>query len=315
MSFAEFLGNLSELLYNMGKKDEACEIVKEGRKIAWYRLRDQGIEIDQQNINSATDILVQNDRKKPNEDALAGYASQAAAGGKDKKAADKKEKAPKGGAAVAEEVPEVEEDEPEVLDFSAPLTYDLVRADGELNSSRASVNVYLESLQLAIRFDIRYSQYCVILQGKYELAVKLLQDTLKLMLRTVYVSPQLQFYCQFLLGLANQRIFVDMVVQFQGQYSSQRKYKTSLTEHIPFGSIALGDYLIELPNFSNHIKQKLSKLLTLSIAFYEEAIRVGRNECILYEGDFDLRDACQGLSEVTFYLGEYRQRVLEYKYA
>ena len=30
----------------MNKCDEACEIIKEGRKIAWYRLRDQGIEID-----------------------------------------------------------------------------------------------------------------------------------------------------------------------------------------------------------------------------------------------------------------------------
>ena len=45
LSYAEFLGNYSELLYNLGKNDEACEIVKEGRKIAWYRLRDQGIEI------------------------------------------------------------------------------------------------------------------------------------------------------------------------------------------------------------------------------------------------------------------------------
>lgn len=47
LSYAEFLGNLSEMLYTMNKRDEACEIVKEGRKIAWYRLRDQGIEIDQ----------------------------------------------------------------------------------------------------------------------------------------------------------------------------------------------------------------------------------------------------------------------------
>lgn len=67
---------------------------------------------------------------------------------------------------------------------------------------------------MAIRFDIRYSQYCVILQKKYDLAVKLLKDTLKLIERTLYVSPQLQFYCQFLLGLANQKIFIDQVLQF-----------------------------------------------------------------------------------------------------
>lgn len=125
------------------------------------------------------------------------------------------------------------------------------------NSTEVKVNIYLEGLSLAIRFDIRYSQYCVILQQKYELAVKLLTDTLKLIKRTLYISPQLKFYCHYLLGLANQQIFIDQVVQFQSQYSQVKKYKMSLTDHIPFDSFALGDYLIELPNFSTMLKTKL----------------------------------------------------------
>ena len=56
---------------------------------------------------------------------------------------------------------------------------------------------------MAVRFDIRYSQYCVIMQQKYELAVKLLKDTKRLIARTLYASPQLKFYCLFLLGLSN----------------------------------------------------------------------------------------------------------------
>lgn len=94
-----------------------------------------------------------------------------------------------------------------------------------------------------------------------------------------------------------------------------KKYKQSLTNHIPFNSIALGEYLIEMPNFSNTIKEKLNDLLNASKLHYEKAINIGKNECILYEGNFDLKDACEGLSEVSFYIGEYRQRVLEYKYA
>jgi hypothetical protein len=43
--YAEFLGNFSELMYNIDKREEAVEVVKEGRMIAWYKLRDQGIEI------------------------------------------------------------------------------------------------------------------------------------------------------------------------------------------------------------------------------------------------------------------------------
>lgn len=94
------------------------------------------------------------------------------------------------------------------------------------------------------------------------------------------------------MGLANQKIFVDQVVQFQSQYKSIKKYKNSLTDHIPFDSFALGEYLIELPNFSGQIKEKLGQLLTLSKFHFEEAIHIGKSECILYEGDFDLRDAC-----------------------
>ena len=82
----------------MNMRDEACNSIKEGRKIAWYRLRDQGIEIDAMNINKANDVLVQKDRKRLNEDVLAGFASSAPAisGGKDKKAAPAKDA--KGGA-------------------------------------------------------------------------------------------------------------------------------------------------------------------------------------------------------------------------
>ena len=63
LSYAEFLGNLSELLYKLRQSDEACKVIKEGRLIAWYRLRDQGIEIDQQNINSVGKVFVRNDDK------------------------------------------------------------------------------------------------------------------------------------------------------------------------------------------------------------------------------------------------------------
>jgi len=72
-SYAEFLGNFSELMYNIDKREEAVEVVKEGRMISWYKLRDQGIEIDAQNINHATDVLVDNNRKPLSDDALSAY--------------------------------------------------------------------------------------------------------------------------------------------------------------------------------------------------------------------------------------------------
>ena len=122
-SYTEFLGTLSELMYNLDKRDDACTIVKEGRLIAWYRLRDQGIEIDQQNINNSQ-VLVNNSRRRPDEAQLAQYASSVPPSGQGTKAAAKnpKDKAPpkdkKGDAAPTEELATEQDDEPEPLDFT-----------------------------------------------------------------------------------------------------------------------------------------------------------------------------------------------------
>jgi len=45
-------------MYDLDKREEAIDVVKEGRLIAWYKLRDQGIEIDQQNLNQFKDVFV-----------------------------------------------------------------------------------------------------------------------------------------------------------------------------------------------------------------------------------------------------------------
>lgn len=93
------------------------------------------------------------------------------------------------------------------LNFGRPVQYELVPADEEINSSKALQNIYLQTLPMAIRFDIRFAQYCIMISEKLEMAKKILTDTLKLIQRTLFPSSQLIFYCSFLLGLANLRIF------------------------------------------------------------------------------------------------------------
>lgn len=73
--------------------------------------------------------------------------------------------------------------------------------------------------------------------------------------------------------------------------------------------------MIELPNFSSELRHILVGFLESAKASFEKAVSIGRGECILYEFDFSLKDALLGLSKVHFYLGEYRIRMLEYKYA
>ena len=105
------------------------------------------------------------------------------------------------------------------------------------------------------------------------------------------------------------------MIQFQARYKNERKYRQKLADHIPHDYFALGEFMIELPNFSSQLRKSLKGLLNEAKEHFRDAVRVGKNECVLYEFDFTLRDALQGLSEVHFLLGEYRQRSLEYKYA
>ena len=69
-SFCDFLGNLSELLYNKMKSAEACQVVEEARKLTWSRLREYGVEVDQQDINGHGDVKVWEDRKPATEEGL-----------------------------------------------------------------------------------------------------------------------------------------------------------------------------------------------------------------------------------------------------
>ena len=107
-----------------------------------------------------------------------------------KQAAPAKGKDPKGAVPVKEET--VDEDRPEALpnlDFQKAVKYDLAAAQAKTNNSGIPPNIYLLNLHLAIRFDVRYSQYCLVIQQKPDLGKKVLTDTQKLIDRCLYPSP------------------------------------------------------------------------------------------------------------------------------
>lgn len=144
-SYVEFLGNLSELMYNIDKNEEAAEVIKEGRLVAWYRLRDQGIEIDQQNINGLGDVFVDAQRKKIDDGAVSQFANQPVTTGKEAKGKAPPQKGkpdpkaaagvPAGGDDTAVDNFDTEGKKP--LNFAKKVVYELVAADDDINSSKA----------------------------------------------------------------------------------------------------------------------------------------------------------------------------------
>jgi len=84
----------------------------------------------------------------------------------------------------------VKEDPP--LDFTKEVKYNLGGVNEAVNSSSLEPNIYLASLDYAIKFDIRYALYLTQVDKKHELARKVLLDTEKLASRTIGLSPSLK---------------------------------------------------------------------------------------------------------------------------
>jgi hypothetical protein len=54
------------------------------------------------------------------------------------------------------------------LDFSKPVEYKIIPADTIANSTSQPQNIYLLTLESAIRIDLRYAQNLVIFEKKYD---------------------------------------------------------------------------------------------------------------------------------------------------
>jgi hypothetical protein len=66
----------------------------------------------------------------------------------------------------------------------------------------------------------------------------------------------------------NRQIFYDKVLQFQAKYMKNFKYKESFTRHVPYSSMALGHFLVELPNFSEKLQSEFRSYLNWSEKAY-----------------------------------------------
>ena len=110
-------------------------------------------------------------------------------------------------------------------------------------------------------------------------------------------------------------IFYDQVQEFQAKYMSTPKYKESFVRHVPHGSIALGHFLIELPNFSEQLQREYRAYLDASEKAFMDSIDIAKSEAVVFEFDFTVVDSLRGLAEVCFLQSEYRSRLLSYKYA
>jgi len=62
----------------------------------------------------------------------------------------------------------------------------------------------------------------------------------------------------------------------------------------------LGNFLLELPNFTDSLQTELRSFLDWSEKAYDEAITLAKSEAVVYEFDFSVVDALRGMAEVCW---------------
>ena len=111
--------------------------------------------------------------------------------------------------------------------------------------------------------DLRYAQYLSFISKDNQKAKEVLLTVGKLVDRVLDLSPQLQFMSKLLLGHVNVRLFYESMLAFQGKFMQNRKYQgtNGFVSHVPYESIALGHFMVELPGFSDKFASEFSLYL------------------------------------------------------
>jgi hypothetical protein len=64
-----------------------------------------------------------------------------------------------------------------------------VLADKATNWTNLPPNIYVHTITMTVRFDIRYAQFLIMISNKNDVALKVLADTQRMIDRSLYPNP------------------------------------------------------------------------------------------------------------------------------
>ena len=118
----------------------------------------------------------------------------------------------------------------------------------------------------------------------------------------------------FLIAKYYKKKFIEALIEIQTTYISKyanekiKKYK-KLADRLPFRDMARNKYLLELPNFSQKLKEEIFPLIQTSREYLMKCLNIIKGECLLFENSFKVEEVFFELSEVCIFMREYRPRI------
>lgn len=311
VKLAQYYSNMAEFFYET-KPERCIDIFKESRILFWINLQNRGLKVV--DVNDYIDIENGSVKKQKIPDPVEKESEEPVEEKKDPKQKNKAD--PKNDPPAEQDYSQIEK----VINFEKEMNHEIFLVDcSEAERVHMRNNIYLLELDNLIKVNIRYAQALSTLDTKYELALKILNDTVRIMDRCLYLNPYHQYMVHFLIGYCNKMVFIGKLKDYQKRYGTSTSTKGYSKHHVfiegvPDAGLAPGYLFQKLPNFNNNIRNHWKKLLSTAKENFEKALEVSKQECVFGEFSVDLSDNAYNLSEVCFLLSEFRESTQKYKY-
>lgn len=351
-SFGRLLGDYGEILYERSEFNEAIKYFEEGIRVFDALLKEMSYEPlapnpNQKALNDGVQICEelmipteaeQEVRRKP-EKAKGVKKEEKKGGVKDEKI---KKDQKKQMIIQQDQKPEMKvkpiNQMPE-YDFvkESRSTYHLLDAENP-NSMQMIHNSYNKLKDSFIKMTLRYMN-CVLNLVKPEEKfpetfpdvfpdklrtqfpdnfIQILRDFDAILSKNHNVSIAFKLEVPFLIARCLKLKFLNALYKIQADcknkfFAEKNKKFKRLVERTPFRDLSRNVYLLDVPNFSQKLKEELVPLLLSSKASLLQCLSIIKGECLFYEFNRNPEEILMELSEVCLLLREYRPRV-EYKY-
>lgn len=248
VDYIMMLANMSEYYNDINKKEEALAVLKIARGMIWKRMKTYGIEINDGSVN-----------KEYTDASLSTTES---------------------------EIKETLKDTSNASFEFQKLDYTKENHITEQKSNTTSLefhkpSIYLPLTEELIKIDERYIELSLG-KGDNSQLISTLDDTFKILNKTIMPSFTLQFRCLLLHSTINFSKAIQLMLEFQQPLLQLNRY-SKFTNYVLKTKIIRGDQLRLLPNYTSLMETQVTQLLNSCTANIEKAIKMGYKESVFYE--------------------------------
>ena len=202
-------------------------------------------------------------------------------------------------------------------DFSKEIRMNFHAFDVAVNSTEIKHNSYARNLEVYAKSSLRFIHNWMHLHASETFNESVLGNLKKIeviIAKNFNIPISSRLLLNFLIAKFYKKKFIEAIIEIQTMYISKysnekvKKYKR-LADRLPFRDLARNKYLLDLPNFSQKLKEFIIPLAQNSKEYLMKCLNIVKGECLFFENSFKVEEVFFELSEVCLFLREYRPRI------